>query len=65
MAQVLCSDVNEVSLRRMALLPVDRITRCVGEPFQLADRLSQHGRIVRFVDNPVPTCPFNNDGARW
>ena len=53
MRQVLRRDVDEVPLGRVAVLPVDRVARRVGEAFQLADRLGQHRGVVLLVDDPV------------
>ena len=35
------------------MLPVDGIARRIGEAFQLAHRLGQHGGVVCLVDDPV------------
>jgi hypothetical protein len=63
-AQVGRGYVDEVLLRGMAMLPVDRITRGIRESLQLAEGFSQHGRVVGPVDDPVAPLVLLQQGRR-
>src|SRR6266516_47769 len=62
MSQVCRRDIDKIALSRMAVLPIDRVTWRVGEPFQLAQGFGQHSRVVLFVDNPVVPLVFFEQG---
>ncbi len=50
--------IKKIPFRGIAMLPIDGIAGRVSETLQLAERLSQHGSVVGFVDDPVPPLVF-------
>src|SRR6185312_7168496 len=52
-SEVCRGDVDEVSLRRTAVLPVNRVARRILKPLKLADRFREHAAVVLLVDDPV------------
>src|SRR3989442_1097186 len=56
--QVLRGYIDKISLRGVAMLPIDRIARSVDESFQLADCLGKHRCIVCFINDPVAPLVF-------
>ena len=56
--------VNEILLRGVAVLPIDRIAGRIGESLQLAQGLRKHGGIVVFVDHPVAPLVLFQQGWR-
>src|SRR2546427_9209412 len=48
----------------MAVLPINRVTWGVDEPFKLAPRLGQHGGVEFLADDPVPPLVLFKEGGR-
>ena len=64
MAEILRGDVDEISLRGMAVLPIDRIARRIGETFEFTDCFSQHFGVVGFVNDPIVPLVFFQQRGR-
>jgi hypothetical protein len=58
MSQGLRSYVDEIPLRGVAMLPIDRIARGLDESLQFAHRLRQHSSVVFPINHPVTPLVF-------
>ena len=64
-SQCLRSHVDEILLRRVAVLPVNCLARGIDESFQFTDRFSQHGGVVLPINHPVaPLVFFQQRGCK-
>jgi hypothetical protein len=63
-AQGLRRHIDEIELRRVAMLPIDRIARGIDEAFQFAHHFRDYGSIIVLVNNPVTPFVFFQQGRR-